>query len=318
MKTMLICGANGFLGKNAVEKFFGKYHIRAVDLNLPANLKSGIEWVQADLTKKEDVQKVVKGADVVLQYAAVSTGIRDAIERPYLHVTDNIVMNSFLMRESFEQGVEHFVFPSCTVMYNPQERPVVEEDFSGLLDENSAYFGGGGMKVYLENAAKFYSKLKDNKTKFTVIRQSNLYGPNDKFQLEKSHVFAATVTKVMQAAEGGEIVVWGDGSEKKDFIYAGDLMDFIEIALSNQQGSFELINLGGGKAVSIKDLVFLVIKESGKNLKISYDLTKPTRKVSLEINSDKAKKIFNWQPKIDLDQGIKNVISWYGQNISSN
>lgn len=317
MKKMLICGANGFLGKNVVEKFYGKYEIRAVDLNVPEKKKEGIEWIKADLTKKEDVKKVMEGVDVVLQYAAVSTGIRDAIERPYLHVTDNIVMNSFLMREAFEKKVEHFVFPSCTVMYNPQERAVVEEDFGGVLDENSAYFGGGGMKVYLENASRFYSKLKDNETKFTVIRQSNLYGPNDKFQLEKSHVFAATITKIMQAEDGEEIVVWGDGSEKKDFIYVGDLMDFIESALNSQKSKFELVNLGGDKAISVKDLVEKVIKESGKGLKISYDLTKPTRKVSLEINSEKAKKTFNWQAKVDIDQGIKNVISWYKENISN-
>ncbi len=310
---MLICGANGFLGKNAVEKFMGKYQIRAVDLNLPSNPQPGVEWIQADLTKKEDVQKVMKDVDVVLQYAAVSTGIRDAIERPYLHVTDNVVMNSFLMREAFEQNVEHFIFPSCTVMYNAAPNPVVEDDFNGVLDENSAYFGGGGMKVYLENVCKFYSKL--GKTKFTVIRQSNLYGPHDKFQLEKSHVFAASITKVMIAQEGGEVVVWGDGSEKKDFIYVGDLMNFIELALNQQQSQFELVNLGGGEAVSIKNLVETIVDASKKNVKISYDLTKPTRKVSLEINSDKAKTLFNWQPKTDIKSGIGNVITWYRQNI---
>lgn len=317
MKKMLICGANGFLGKNAVDYFKDKYEIRAIDLNLPQNKQDNIEWIQGDLTKVEDVKKAVKGVDVILQYAAVSTGIKDAIERPYLHVTDNIIMNSLLMRHAFEKGVEHFIFPSCTVMYNPAERAVVEEDFDGVVDENSAYFGGGSMKVYLEGAAKFYSKL--GKTKFTVIRQSNIFGPHDKFQLEKSHVFAATITKVMQAQEGGSIVVWGDGSEKKDFVYVTDLMNFIDLALNNQEEQYELLNLGGGSgnAIAIKDLVQTIIEKSGKNVSIEYDLTKPTRKVSLEVDSSKAKNRVGWEPSVKISDGIENVIAWYKKNIEN-
>jgi len=314
MKKMLICGANGFIGKNMLEHFCDKYQIRAVDLNIPQNSSQNIEWVRADLTKVEEVKKVMQGIDVVLQYAAVSTGIKDAIERPYLHVTDNVIMNSLLMREAFEQKVENFIFPSCTVMYDAAENPVVEEDFKGVIDENSVYFGGGGMKIYLENVCKFYSKL--GKTKFTAIRQSNLYGPNDKFNLEKSHVFAATVTKVMQAKEGGKVFVWGDGSEAKDFLYVKDLAKFVEIILAAQKSQFELLNLGSGEAISIKNLVENIIQASGKKLQIEYDLTKPTRKVSLRINIDKAL-AWGWKPSVTVSNGINKTIEWYEKNIKN-
>ena len=120
----------------------------------------------------------------------------------------------------------------------------------------------------------------------------------------------------MLAQDGGEVVVWGDGSEKKDFIHVADLMNFIDLALNSQESQFELVNLGSGEAISIKNLVETVIQESGKNVKISYDLTKPTRKVSLEINSDKAKKIFGWQAQINIKSGVNDVVNWYRKNIS--
>lgn len=316
MKKMLICGGDGFLGRNAIEKFKDDYEIRAVDLKFDKKKVAGVDYIETDLTLAENVKRVMEGVDIVLQYAAVSTGIRDAIERPYLHVTDNVVMNSFLMREAFERQIEHFVFPSCTVMYNPSENAVKEDDFTGVLDENSAYFGGGGMKVYLENVCKFYAGLKDNKTRFTVMRQSNIYGPFDKFQLEKSHVFAATIAKVMLAEDGGKVLVWGDGSEKKDFVFAQDLMNFIEIALKKQQNLFELVNIGGGEAIAIKDLVQKVIDISGKKLEIEYDLTKPTRKVSLEIDGSRVRDIFGWEASKAIDDGISEVILWYNENLS--
>ncbi len=312
MKKILICGASGFIGKNLVEHFSKSFDVRAVDLKIEDTKNNkNIEYIQGDLTNKEFVKDIVKGVDAILQYAAVSTGIKDAIEKPYLHVTDNVVMNALLMREAFEQKVKHFIFPSCTVMYQPSKKLLKEEDFAGTIDENSTYYGGGNMKVFNENMCRFYSKI--GNTKFTVIRQSNIYGPYDKFQLEKSHVFAATITKVMQA--NNEISVWGDGSETKDFLYIKDLTNFIENVLNKQNTPFELINLGSSSSTSIKDLVKNIIKISGKNLKINYDLTKPTRKVSVKIDSGQASNKFNWSPKVSLEEGISKTINWYKKKI---
>ena len=90
---------------------------------------------------------------------------------------------------------------------------------------------------------QFYSRL--GKTKHTVIRHSNMYGPYDKYDLEKSHVFGATVTKVMESKDG-KVNVWGTGEEKRDLLYVEDLVDFIDTALNNQSSPYELFNVGLG------------------------------------------------------------------------
>ena len=124
MKTILICGATGFIGRNLTEYFSKKegYKVRAVYHLRPPVEQDGVEWIYADLNNKEDVKKVVEGVDIVLQYAATTSGAGDIVSRPYIHVTDNAVMNSLILRECYESGVGHFVFPSCTVMYQPRER----------------------------------------------------------------------------------------------------------------------------------------------------------------------------------------------------
>ena len=152
--------------------------------------------------------------------AAVTSGAKDIIERPYIHVTDNAIMNSLLLQSAFENNVSHFIFPSCTVMYQSSNRPLKETDFDANKGLVSHYFGVGWTKVYIEKMCEFFSRL--GKTKYTVFRHSNVFGPYDKFDLEKSHVFGATLTKIMTLEE--KIVVWGDGTEKRDLIYVEDLI----------------------------------------------------------------------------------------------
>lgn len=313
MKTkIVICGASGFIGRNIAEKLairddlevFGTYF-----KNKPTGISKKIKLIQADLTKKKDVDKVVKGRDIIIQAAAVTSGSKDIVTKPYIHVTDNVVMNSLIFRAAFENKLKHVVFFSCTIMYPNQVRSVKEEDFRYQITDK--YFGVGWTKVYLEKMCEFFSKI--SKTKYTAIRHSNIYGPFDKYDLVHSHVLGATITKVMTAEE--KIVVWGDGSESRDLLYVSDLVDFVELILSHQKTPFELVNVGFGSAISVASLVKKIIAVSGKKIKIEFDISKPTIKFSLSLNLDKAKKVYNWKPKVVIEEGIKKTISWYQQNI---
>jgi GDP-L-fucose synthase len=314
MKTMLVCGATGFIGKNVVQYFKDKkkYNIRAVYHNKPPSHNMKVEWVQANLNNVEDVNRVMKGVDIVVQMAATTSGARDIINRPHIHVTDNAVMNSLLLRSAFDNNVEHFIFPSCTVMYQPNNTAIQETDFDQNKDLLSKYFGVGNTKVYIEKMCKFYSRL--GKTKHTVIRQSNIYGPHDKYDLEKSHVFGATITKVMSSTNG-IVSVWGSGEEKRDLLHVNDLVRFIEKAIENQKIPFGLYNVGLNSAISINDLVTKIIKKSGKKLKVSRDLSQPTIKTNVCLDCTRAKTDLGWQPVISLDEGIENTLNWYKENI---
>lgn len=315
-KLMLICGATGFIGRNLLEFFSkkGTYRIRATHFSRnPPTEFSNVEWVKCDLRDRESVKSVMKDVNVVLQFAATTSGAKDIVSKPFIHVTDNAIMNSLLLREAFEHGVEHFVFPSCTIMYQKSDSAISETDFNPSDEILPFYFGAGHTKVYLERMCEFYAGL--GKTKHTVIRHSNLYGSYDKFDLEKSHVFGATVTKVMTSTDG-EVKVWGTGEEARDLLHVEDFLNFVDIAIEKQASKYELVNVGLGEGIKIKDLVRKIVDASGRNLQIVHDLSKPTVPTSLYLNCNKAKEIFGWEPSVGLEEGIQKTLSWYEKHIS--
>ncbi|MBI2098116.1 MAG: NAD(P)-dependent oxidoreductase [Candidatus Wildermuthbacteria bacterium] len=313
-KKVLICGATGFIGRNIVEHFatlsdfevYGTYW-QAEPLENP-----NIRMVEADLTNKDDVARVVEGKDIIIQAAATTSGAKDIVEKPYYHVTDNALMNSLLLRAAFEHNVAHFIFFSCTVMYQPSDTALSEQDFDANQELLPKYFGVGWTKVYIEKMCEFYSRI--GNTKYTVIRHSNIYGPHDKYDLEKSHVFGATLTKVMTAPPNGQIVVWGEGTEARDLLHVADLVDFVEAAIAKQESKFKLYAVGLGEAISVADLVKKMIEHSGKNLTISYDTSKPSIKTSLFLDCSRAKEELGWAPKISLDEGIERTMAWYKEH----
>jgi nucleoside-diphosphate-sugar epimerase len=309
-KRILICGATGFIGRNLAEHFArsGDYDVVGVYNRRPPFECSGLKWIKADLTNSEDVNRALNGIQVLLQAAATTSGSKDIVTKPYIHVTDNAVMNSLLFRAAFEQKLENVVFFSCTVMLQSSERALTEDDFDESVEIHPRYFGVGWTKVYVEKMCEFYSRI--GQTKYTAIRHSNIYGPYDKFDLERSHVFGATVTKVMTAKDD-KIVVWGTGEEGRDLLYVDDLVDLVERAVNRQTEPFGLYNCGYGEMIQIKDLVRKIVDRSERRLKIEHDLSQPTIKTSLFLDCTKAERKLGWRRRTALDDGITKTIAWW-------
>ncbi len=313
---VLVCGATGFIGRNIAQAL-----ARREDLDVAGTClrtrpwrASKMKWVKADLTRPADVARALRGCQVLIQAAATTSGSKDIVTRPFVHVTDNAVMNSLLFRAAHEQKVERVVFFSCTVMYPSGPVPVKEADFSADRELHRSYFGVGWTKVYIEKMCEFYSRI--GTTKYTAIRHSNIYGPHDKYDLERSHVFGATVTKVMTAAEG-KVTVWGTGEEGRDLLHVDDLTALVENVLDRQTSPFELVNAGAGHAVTVKELVRKVIEASGRDLRIEHDLSKPSIPTTLCVDCAKAKALFGWEPKVGLDEGIRRTLEWYAHGDGS-
>lgn len=310
----VVCGATGFIGRNIAERFAKRSDLDVVGVfhDRPPFQIAGMQWIQADLTRAEDVDRAVAGADVIIQAAATTSGAGDIVRRPHIHTTDNAVMNSLLLRAAFTHKIKNFLFFSCTVMYQPATVPLREDDFDPRAGIQPAYFASGWTKLYIERMCEFYSRISD--TRFTVLRHSNIYGPHDKFDLGRSHVFGATITKVMTAPEGGNIVVWGTGEEGRDLLYVSDLVDCVELAIDRQSDSYALYNVGTGYAVAIRDLVRRIIALSGKSLTISHDLSKPTIPTTLALDCSRMRESFGWTPKVSLDQGVLKTLAWWRDN----
>ena len=313
MKTILICGATGFIGRNIAEYFAqnAEYDVVGVFNRRPSFSHPRIRWVQADLTNPLEAAAVMGGVNILVQAAATTSGVKDIFSKPHTHVTDNAVMNSYLFRLAYEHGVEHVLFFSCTIMLGSNTKAQTEEDFDANAKIHPRYFGAGWTKVYLEKMCEFYAQL--GTTKFTAIRHSNVYGPHDKFDLETSHVCGATITKVMQATES--ITIWGNGSETRDLLYVEDLVDMVKCVIDKQDLSFAIYNCGAGSPVSINELVNKVIFESRKTLSLKYDLSMPSILNYLHLDCGKAKNDLDWIPKHSLSQGISKTVKWWKDNI---
>lgn len=312
-QKLLICGATGFVGRNMVEYFAKKeeFDVHAVRFNRSEYDIPGVTWHQADLRSPETLDKLIPGVDIIVQAAATTSGAKDIVTKPFIHVTDNAVMNSYLFRSAFEHKVKHVIFFSCTVMYQSSDKALKEEDFDANNELHPRYFGVGNTKLYIEKMCDFYSRI--GETKFTAIRHSNIFGPNDKFDLERSHFFGATITKVMLAKD--KFSVWGTGEEERDLLHADDLNNFVDLAIKKQKEKYRLYNCGAGKAETVLNVVKKIVAASGKKLEIEHDLSQPTIKTSLFLDCSLAKKELGWEPKVELDSGIKETIEWWKNNI---
>ena len=315
-KSMLICGADGFIGKSALNFFKDRYNITATIFNKTTpqrGVTEGVEYISVDLRDESEVEKLFQRQrfDIVLQAAATTTGAKDVVERPYVHVTDNVVMNAWIFREAMKTQVGHLLFPSCTVMYQPKDHPQTEAEWSPTDEMYAAYFGVGNMKVFTEKMCDFYSRV--GSTKFTAFRHSNVYGPYDKFDLDKCHVVPAFVNKVINATDTLEI--WGEGKASRDIIYIDDLIDFIDKCIDNQEAMYELYNCGGGAAYPILDLAKTIMTLNDKDLKFEFDLTKPDIPTTVILDCAKAKEDLGWSPTTTLEEGLRKTCEWYKNSV---
>jgi GDP-L-fucose synthase len=312
-RKILVCGATGFIGRNLVERLAGRdeLEVHAVRFTHPPYDLAGVTWHQADLRRAEDVAALLDGFDVVIQAAATTSGAKDIVGRPHIHVTDNAVMNALLLRAAFENKVGSFVYFSCSVMYPSSDVPVAEDGWDEAQVMPAPYFGAAWTKIYGEKMCAFFAGL--GTTRYTVIRHSNVYGPHDKFDLEQSHVFGATVAKCLSATDG-RLSVWGSGEEARDLLYVGDLVDFVERVIDGPESPFEIYNVGAGTAVTINDLVARINAASGRDLTIEHDLGQPTIKSTVCLDCTKAHQRLGWSPRVSLDAGIAKTIDWWRTN----
>ncbi|MDO8495038.1 MAG: NAD-dependent epimerase/dehydratase family protein [bacterium] len=325
-KRVLVCGASGFLGYNIFRLLatrgdldvHGTYLTNRYGRLDPYQLADAHLFHASNLTREERVRNLIKNYgpwDIIVQMAANTSGAKDVENNPAVHITDNIAMNNWIFRAAHDYHVPQVIFPSCTVMYPNSEVPLKETD----LDLNEAfypkYFGGAWMKIYCEKLCEFYSRL--GRTKYTVIRHSNIYGPHDRFDPERSHVFGATVRKISETEDGGKIIVWGHGREVRDFLYVSDFIHFVRKLIDQQDDNFDIFNLGSEESVSIKELVERMVRISGKKLEIVYDPHGPTMGTKISISAKKARDRFAWMPQINLDTGIRMTLSWHNENIKN-
>ncbi len=305
-QKILILGGTGFIGRNLSNYFLDNKNYNTFYV--------GREY---DLTQKSDVEKLFYGVnpDIVLQYAAYTTNSKDVIEQPFSHSTTNYIINALVLEAAHKVGVKHFIYPSCATMYASSTIPKKETDWT-LDTIPHCYKHVAYMKTAVERMCEAYSSM--GKCKYTIIRQSNVFGPFDKTDTNQAHLVPSQIIKILQAKKTLE--VWGDENPRnqalRDIIYIDDVVDIVDKALQKQTTPFEIYNCGQGEGFPVSEIVKKIQKAANKNnLKITYNNSKPSIPTVTILDCSKAKQELGWEPKTSIEDGLKKTIEWYKQNI---
>ena len=304
-RNVCVTGGAGFLGSYVLEKLQAR---GAEDVFVPT-----IE--QFNLVEPEDVKRLLNDAnpDIVIHLAANVGGIGANQTHPANFFYDNLMMGVQLLHQSWIKGVEKFVAIGTVCAY-PKFTPVpFSEDniWDGYPEETNAPYGLA-KKMLLVQSQAYRDQYEFNSLFLVPV---NLYGPRDNFNLESSHVIPALIRKALEAKDRDEqeIVVWGDGSPTREFLYAEDAAEGILLATEHFNSS-EPVNLGSGEEISIKDLAEKIVKLTGFEGELHWDTSRPNGQPRRALDTSRAKARFGFEAQVHLDQGLKRTVEWYAQS----
>ena len=298
--TIVVAGATGLAG-SAIVRAFEKAGKEVVGIN-----RSVVDLLDLQATKKflKDV-----APSMVIDAAARVGGIGANNAFPVEFLTDNIRIQSNLMDASHEAKVGRFIFLGSSCIY-PRDcsQPIKEEYLmTGPLETtNSAYAIAKIAGIELINSYR-----KEYGHKWISLMPTNLYGPNDNFELQGSHVLPAFIRRFVEATEKNAPTetLWGTGAPKREFLHVDDLANAVLIASEKYDSSMHL-NIGSGQDLSIKELAELVADIAGYKGEIKWDSSKPDGTPRKVLDVTKVKSL-GWSPAISLRDGIASAMNWY-------
>ena len=301
--TILVAGATGLAGSAIVreltrvnKKVIG---ISSKDVNL------------LDRTKTFSYIKDLKPT-VLIDAAAKVGGVGGNNAYPVEFLSQNLQIQSNLMDAAHEANVEKFVFLGSSCIYPRNCAQPIKEDYllTGELEQtNSAY---AIAKIAGIELIKSYRK--EYGYSWISVMPTNLYGPNDNFDLENSHVLPALIRKFVEAKRNNssEVVLWGSGTPLREFLHVDDLAKAILVCLEKYDDS-QQINIGSGDEISIKNLGQKIANLTGFTGKVVWDSNRPDGTPRKVLDSTKINKL-GWKAAITLDQGIAATVEWYQEN----
>jgi GDP-L-fucose synthase len=305
---ILILGATGFVGRNLAEKLYKEGYTNLRNHGFTRKLEGFGESVQGDLRDDKFVEEIMKGVDVVYHCAASTSNAVDTIYAPLLHVTPNVIINALTMEKAYKEGVKKFIFLSSSTIYPESGERAVRETDNIYESIYKTYFPVGWMKRYAEVLCKMYSEILINPMQTVIVRPANLYGPHDKYDLDKCHVTPASIIKV--ATRLDPIPVWGDGTEIRDLLYVEDFCEALQLIMEKEE-AHEIYNVGSNKGYSVNEVIGYLKEIEGLESPIDYVNNKAPMIPKRLIDSYKIFYTLGWEAKTSIKEGLEKTLNWY-------
>jgi len=307
---VIVTGGAGFLGQSVVKKLL-EAGFDPTKIVIPRK-------ADIDLTKEANVIKLYEDhqPDIVVHLAAEVGGIGANMENPGRFFYANMSMGLNLVEQARVHNIKKFVFVGTACAY-PKfcPSPFKEEDlWNGYPEETNAPYGVAKKAIYLMLEA--YQQQYGLKS--AVLIPVNLYGPNDNFNPASSHVVPALIRKCVSAKNNKEpfIECWGTGSATRDFLYVDDAANGIIEAVLKIDSPIP-INLGSGSEIRIKDLINKIVKYCEYDGEVRWNSSKPDGQPRRLLDISKAKELLGWEPKQNFDDGLRQTVEWYKNNIEN-
>jgi GDP-L-fucose synthase len=296
---ILVTGGGGFLGSHLVERLEADGH------DVFAARRRDY-----DLTRWEDSAAMFEEArpERVFHLAAEVGGIGANLENPGRYWYANLMMGAHVLEQSRLHRIEKLVIVGTVCAY-PKLTPVPfreENLWDGYPEETNAPYGVAKKAVLV--GAQAYREQYGLHSVFLL--PTNLYGPRDKFHPTNAHVIPDLIRKMIESSD--EIVLWGDGSPTREFLYVDDCVEGLVLAADRYDGA-DPVNLGAGKEISIRELADVVSKVTGFTGRIEWDATKPNGQPRRSVDASRARELFGFEARTPLREGLERTVAWYRQ-----
>ena len=297
---ILVTGGAGFLGSHLVEQLEQEGHDVFV-----------ARRHDYDLTHESDAARLFADArpELLFHLAAEVGGIGANRANPGRFWLANLQMGVNVLEQTRLNGIAKLVIAGTVCGY-PKHAPVPfrEGDFwDGYPEETNAPYGVAKKSILV--GAQAYREQYGTNAIFLL--PTNLYGPRDNFDLETSHVIPALIRKMLESPD--EIVLWGDGSPTREFLYVEDCAEAFVLAAERYDGA-EPVNVGAGKEISIRALAELLAELTGFSGEITWDGSMPNGQPRRSLDASRARELFGFEARTSLREGLERTIAWYSDS----
>jgi len=301
MPRALVTGGGGFLGSHLVARLEDTGH----DVFVARRR-------DYDLTRYDDTERLFEDArpELVFHLAAEVGGIGANRANPGRYWYANLMMGAHVL-ELARLHETRKVVTLGTICEYPKFTPVPfheDELWNGYPEETNAPYGVAKKSV-LVGAQSYREQYGTNAIHLLPV---NLYGPRDNFNPETAHVIPDLIRKMHERTD--QVVLWGDGSPTREFLYVEDCADGLALAAERYDGA-EPVNLGTGNEIAIRDLASLIAELTGFTGEIVWDTSMPNGQPRRSLDTTRAKELFGWEARTDFREGLERTIAWYREHM---
>ena len=293
----LVSGGGGFVGSRLAERLEADGHDVFV-----------ARRNEYDLTTMDAAARLFAAAqpELVFHLAAEVGGIGANRANPGRYWYANLMMGAHVLEQARLHDVDKLVIAGTVCSY-PKHTPVPfseDELWNGFPEETNAPYGVAKKAVLV--GAQAYRQQYGLRTAYLL--PANLYGPRDNFHETNAHVIPDLIRKMLEGRD--EIVLWGDGTPTREFLYVDDCVEGLVLAAERWDGP-EPVNLGTGEEISIRDLAELVADVTGFDGRIRWDTSMPNGQPRRALDASRARELFGWEARTALREGLEQTVAWY-------